>query len=189
MNSALPIVRQQHLVKLEPFCRCLAEALGKSGLREEECLSAFRDAVSAECVSCGMQVSGQELFALSQPPSAEGSTVKIGRLRKGDCARQGCDSYYYRLTFQPFGKIDWCKLLDQLLPVASQPSISEPLPFLPRLGKDFSLRQLFPRQVFYAVGLLLMVLLLRQLYAGGRIPLVREPEQFQVDVGPEEPAD
>jgi hypothetical protein len=36
----------------------------------------------------GTRISGKELFALSQPPTAERATAKIGRLRLGDCARK-----------------------------------------------------------------------------------------------------
>ncbi len=39
-------------------------------------------------------------------------------------------------------------------------------------------------RVWIALALLLLLLVVRQVYVGGRIPLVREPERFRVDVDP-----
>src|SRR5512144_1325961 len=103
--------RKEYLLVLEPFCRALHQALLDSGADHQLAANAMRISVSAECVGCQIQVSGEELFALSQPPSAEHATAKIGRLRLGQCARQGCDACYYRLEFRAHPPFVWHAVL------------------------------------------------------------------------------
>jgi hypothetical protein len=45
-----------------------------------------------------------------------------------------------------------------------------------------------PAHVWITLAALVVVLVMRQWYVGGRIPLLREPEHFKVDVAPEEQA-
>ncbi len=184
--EASVIVRQEHLQKVAPFCRALAEALRQAGMGLEQSGTVFAGSVSGECVTCGITVSGQELFALSQPPSAELAGVKIGRLRRGYCAREGCDSCYYTLSLQPHPKVGWPKILSGLGLCASESPARE----LRQGGGGGSWR---PRISFRILRPFLLVLLgtvllwgLRQWYMGGRIPLVREPEKFRVDPAPVE---
>ncbi len=178
------IVRQEHLQKLEPLCRGLGEALCQGGLDQPRTAEAFRVAVSAECVTCGIRVSGQELFALSRPPSPELSGIKTGRLRRGYCAREGCDSFYYRLSFQPYCQIDWAKILSG---VASSPSEKCALQSSRGARKAIAWPRIHlqvPRAAWLVVGGIVALWLLHQWYIGGRIPLVREPEKFHVDPAP-----
>jgi hypothetical protein len=185
MSEPSVVIHKEHLLRLRPFCHGLYELLERSGLPPENIRQTFFGSVSAECVGCGIHVSGEELFAISQPPSAETATIKIGRLRKGDCARQGCDSYYYTVSFQPQPPLDWSKLIAE----AESGELTAPGKLRDELAHSTSkiragLRA--PRQVFIALAVILVVLLFRQLYYGGRIPLIREPEHFRVDPGPEE---
>jgi hypothetical protein len=186
------IVRQQELPKLQPLCRALAEALRRGGLGPEKALAVWRADVAAECTRCGIPVSGDELFALSQPPAAEHASAKIGRLRLGDCARSGCDSYHYQLTFSIHGQVDWAALLSQAEALlqeqehpagngaAQHPMGSRLARFLWNSGRS--------RRLWIALAAVLFLLLLRQWHLGGRIPLLREPEHFRVDTGPQEEA-
>lgn len=148
--------------------------------------AAFETSLSAECVSCGIPVSGAELYALSQPPSAEHANAKIGRLRMGDCARLKCDSYYYRMTFQPFPGVDWESLVSKFEKGETQTKPGE------EGGTDKNSLAKYlktirvPAHIWITLAALLVVLAMRQWYVGGRIPLLREPEHFKVDVGTEE---
>jgi len=187
MTETGPMSHQEHLLKLEPLCRCLNETLTDAGWPPERVRDAFQTSVSAECVSCGIPISGAELFALSQPPSADHAHVKIGRLRMGDCAREKCDSYYYRLTFQTFPGADWASLISQF-------ENGEPLPTKATRKRDgqrnWATKYLstlrVPSHIWITLAALLLVLVVRQWYLGGRIPLLREPEHFKVDVGTEQ---
>ena len=179
MTSEHVLTRQEHLLKLNPFCRALDKALALTGLPQEKLPEAWRAAVAAQCVQCGIEVSGKELFALSKPPSAELASAKIGRLRLGDCARKGCSSYYYRLTFHPYLEINWPEILAQAETIQDEPADQPP-------GKlAYGRRGLWHMPATRRLGgvflLVLLLLIVRQWYIGGRIPLLREPEKFQAD--------
>jgi cytochrome P450 len=186
MTQTSPLIHQQHLLKLEPLCRSIAEALMDAGWTQERVHDAFLTSVSAECISCGISVSGEELYALAQPPSADHAHVKIGRLRMGDCARERCDSYYYRITFKAFPGADWARLVSQFEkgePQRKQAGVAGNQ--RKRLMKYVrNLRA--PAHVWITVAALVLVLVVRQWYVGGRIPLLREPEHFKVDTAAEE---
>ena len=186
------IIRQAEIRKLAPLCRALVETLKRRGLRPESALAAWRAEVAAICPRCGISVSGAELFALAHPPAAETSSAKIGRLRLGDCARSGCDSYHYQLTFTMYGDCDWMNILSQAESIlhdqehqagsnATQPWV---ISYLVRLL--WRLRP--PRRSWIALAAVLLLMLARQWYLGGRIPLLREPEHFRVDPAPQEEA-
>jgi hypothetical protein len=178
MTQELSTERQQPLPKLEGFCRALCEALHPTGL---ELPKVFDASITAECVRCGIRISGVELFALSQPPSEELSSAKIGRLRLGDCARQGCNGYEYRLTFRSLPTLDWPKLISQA--DAIQQEQSPEYAVATKATKRLHWRGT-ARRVGVALGVVLLLLVLRQLYLGGRIPLLREPEHFRVTIDP-----
>lgn len=188
MSQETAIVRQEELRKLQAFCRALAEALRRGGLGPENVVAAWRAGVAAECPRCGISVSGDELFALSQPPAAEHGSAKIGRLRLGDCARSGCDSYHYQFTFKVHGQLDWSALVLQAEAIQQEqdhPAGSD----APQRLVGSSLASLLwasrrARRLWVALAAVLLLLLIRQWYLGGRIPLIREPEHFRVDPAP-----
>jgi hypothetical protein len=186
MTQAEPMIHQQHLLKLEPLCRFLDAELIDGGWPPERVRDAFVTSVSAECVSCGISVSGEELYALSQAPSADHAHVKIGRLRIGDCAREKCDSYYYRMTFQNFPGLDWAALVSQFDKGAPQRKQAGGAGREKnRLMKYFGTLRV-PVHAWITLAALVLVLVVRQWYVGGRIPILREPEHFKVDTAAEE---
>lgn len=192
MSRDTAIVRQEEIRKLQPFCRALAEALSRRGLGPENALAAWRAGVAAECARCGSSVSGDELFALSQPPAAEQASARIGRLRLGDCARSGCDSYHYQLTFKMQGQVDWAGLLLQVETIQQEQEHPAGSDAAQRLVGSSLARLLWTsgraRRLWLALAAVLLLMLIRQWYLGGRIPLIREPEHFRVDPAPREEA-
>ena len=188
MDADWATSKQQHLLHLEDFCRGLGRALSRTGLTPAQVQAVWQSSVRAECVLCGIRVSGEELFALAQPPSALYGTVKLGRLRLGDCARHGCDSFYYRLIFQNYPRLNWPRLLAEA--EAFQPEQPSPrqrrrfafrLPALPDFGEYSG----FARRGLVVLAAILFLLVARQWYRGGSLPLVRQPENFHVDPGPD----
>ena len=179
-------IHQEYLYKLASFCTALDDALRQGGLNPDESLAVWRAAVSAECTGCAIQVSGEELYALSQPPCPERATAKIGRMRLGDCARQGCEACYYRLTFQNQPGIDWQKVLSEIERIRQeQPKFvsgrtSNGHPWRVQMLSGLALR------LGLALILIAMLLVVRQWRQGGRIPFIREPEHFRVDPAPQE---
>jgi len=178
------LVRQEYLYHIADFCRKLAEALGSRSLSCEQIEEIFRISISAECVSCSIQVSGQELFAISQSPSAERANAKTGRLRLGDCARQGCAGCYYRFSFDPCENFDWQTILVEVDAVGSahaeEPAHNRAISWALILQSKYFVRAVF------GIAILAVFLLGRQWYQGGQIPLLRQAEHFHVDSVTEE---
>jgi hypothetical protein len=173
---------QEHLQKLEPLCRSLAEAIRRSGLGAEDALAAFRQCLGADCVQCHTHISGEQLFALSQPASPD-TNPRLNRLHHGYCAAAGCNSYYYRLGFQPHPKLDWRKLLkesdviqDEFAPAPIAGSHSD---WAPKLRTYLTDRAVAIR-VGFGLASVFLLLIVRQWYYGGTIPIIRQAEHFHV---------
>lgn len=176
------VTRQVHLQKLEAFCRELDKTLSRAGLLPDKSIQAWGGSVAARCTQCDIQVSGEELFALSKSPSAELASAKIGRLRLGDCARKGCSSYYYHLTFRPYPDLNWPEILAQTETIKDEPAEQWPRE-LACISRGLSIFWLGPatRRLGGAFLLVLLLLIVRQWYIGGRIPFLHEPQKFQAD--------
>jgi hypothetical protein len=172
--------REEHLQKLESFCKSLDGLFARAGLTPEQSEEVWRVGVAAQCVQCGIHVYGEELHALSQPPSEKYATAKLGRLRLGDCARQGCNSYYYRLTFYPYGDLDWRALLASLDGKAEETGKKTAEESMFQHGWKLLVRSPAAQRVALGLVLVMLLLVVRQWRIGGRIPLLREPQKFQV---------
>lgn len=176
---------QERLQQLSQFCHALRRGIERSGLGVEKTLAIFRSNVLGECDRCGISVTGEELFALTEAPSAERSGPKIGRLRLGYCARRGCESYFCRLTFSACPQVDWAKLVATAKIPQARKGDEAATVLRIRSWLGCLARLEGTRRLGLAITVLLLVLLVRQLYFGGRVPLLREPEHFRVDLAPE----
>ena len=173
--------REVNLLKLEPFCRSLLEALRRHGVESDKALELLRVAATGECVRCGQKISGEELFALSQSPTPEFASAKLGRLRLGDCARSGCNSYFYRLTFQPRPPLDWAALVAEAETIGQEAPTAD-LSWLRAVEVWMQLATV--KRAITAIVILVLFIALRQWYFGGSIPIVHQPEKFQIQVDP-----
>jgi len=183
MKSEAVTTRKEYLYQLPRFCLALEETLRASGLTPDQTFEVFHSAVSAECLGCGILVSGEELFALAFSPSPERSTAKIGRLRLGDCARQGCQACYYRLAFLA-QELDWPALLGKVdARLRPQPEAQSTQRFW-KMGWALPSAALWLR-VGVALVVIAVLVLVRQWHQGGRIPWIREPQNFRVDPAPQ----
>src|SRR5262245_37437736 len=108
------LFREESLARLERVVVALNEASRFYGLGQEKACAALRVALAAECPSCHMRVTGNELLALAQPPDAKANSSRIKRLRVGCCANPDCDSPAYHLIFQTHPDLDWDKLFSQV---------------------------------------------------------------------------
>jgi hypothetical protein len=179
MSEATVTTRKQHLPQLVPFCRAILESLQRAALSKEKAAQVVGTALSGECAQCGIHVSGAELFSLSQAADPS-DNPKVQRLRLGDCARRGCDSYYYRLSFQPHPELDWPKLISQAENLDAPVPEAAPTPMATKDAVRLAAQLYATRRVAVGLALVVVVLLVRQWYLGGRIPLLREPEHFRV---------
>ena len=173
--------RQEHVQNLSRFSQRLAGALGKCAPGPDQLRPALRAALSGECLQCGIRITGEELIELSQPAKTAESNPKIARLRQGYCARNHCDSYYYRLMFAVHPDIDWPRLLAQIESTGGEGGGAAPGDTTPKIATQNPARARRFSRVAIGVAILAMLWILRQWYRGGTIPWVREPENFQVD--------
>jgi hypothetical protein len=185
MNTPIGLTRQQHLQQLEFFldslkCQVAKESGGQDGLL------LLRQCLSGECVQCGLTVTGDDLLAILDPSST--SNPKQNRLRQGYCARRGCPSYYYRLYFGASPGLDWNRILTEteVLPVTASPITSD----ADAEGAITSGSGFYLGKARFAVMVVLLVVtgmvLAFQWHRGGTIPLLRVPEQFEVDTLPDQ---
>src|SRR5688572_16421702 len=99
---------QMTIRELADFITHLDEAIARQP-EPDKFRTAVVEALSAECVQCSISVPGSDLQKLPRP---EFSDPKLDRLRSGYCARNGCDSNFYRVIRAPHPQIDWPKLLN-----------------------------------------------------------------------------
>lgn len=173
MGTETQVVRTEQLPHLAAFCRALAEALRRAGVEQDGVFVVFHESVAAECLQCGAHVPGEELFVLSQPEADSDMNTDLRRLRLGYCAKAGCNSLQYRLSFGTRENLNWHSCLTQ----ADR--------FLRRgkaIGRTSRIEA--ARRLLILLVVVALLFLLRQLYYGGRIPLIREPEEFRVDPFP-----
>ncbi len=183
MNTTVACTRQEHLANLPAFIAGLARYLDGQGATQGAnaggCL--LSTAVQAHCVQCGIGVTGAELMALLGESKGDARSSKVERLGKGYCARNGCTSYYYRVEFADVPSVNWSETIAraEMLPVLAQTEATATRPLTSYLA-DF----LVPKHALSLTGLvatLVVFWLARQYYVGGTIPLLREPERFEVD--------
>lgn len=186
LKSDTFLVREEPIRRLERVVFALVETAKRSGEGTDSRLGAMRTALSGGCVECGQQVSGEELLALADLSVGKEAGARVLRLRHGRCARDGCQSDRYRLTLLTHRDLSWEKLLAQGDAV-KEAQVEETADAgnreaEPAARHRVSRATIVRASILVAIGLLL--LLIRQCYLGGRIPLIREPEQFRVDPAP-----
>ena len=93
------------------------------------------------------------------------------------CPNTNCKSFHCQLTFQSDERVDWKACLARTDRTLQDLEDS-------RAGRGKRWRSELVRPAIIAVAAILILLLFRQLYFGGRIPLIREPEKWRVDPNP-----
>ena len=179
-------VREETLEALANFSADLAEACRRcdpTGTKVTETVSA---ALSAECPRCGIRVSGAELLAISASADDPSAHAKIKRMRLGYCARDGCESLVYQLHFGRVPDLDWEVIQEQMAAAENHRLALVAAEAAAKRAAQRKFNWRFIARVAIALGVLLLLLMIRQWYLGGRIPILREPEKFRVAPAPEE---
>ena len=107
MPKSISVIRQEYLPQLAAFIRTVARTVPAHSNGSGAAGSKWREAIEGECVQCGIQVSGAELVAAAGADPGDPCPPKVKRLSQGYCARNGCDSRYYRLSFGEVSGLDW----------------------------------------------------------------------------------
>ena len=152
--------------------------LARHILARVENKSDFASAFEAECLGCGIRITGAELLEIARGPGAETADSKLDRLRKGYCARRTCESRFYEIRCIVQPGVDWQAILAMKDGYVSAP---ETLAADDTASVSASLRKKLILSGGAAVAVILLLAIAFQSWAGGRNPFLREPEKFGVD--------
>jgi len=177
-TQELFLVRDESIERLERVVFALSEACREYGATQEKIRGALSAALNAECVGCGLCVTGDELLALAQLPSALETSSRIKWLRLGCCARNGCDSRTYALKFYNHPELNWTELFSKMETARAEANASAEAET--ESQPEFAAPQRRLLQIALAIAIGVLLFLIHQKYRGGRIPFVREPEHFRV---------
>src|SRR6266581_2345472 len=129
MSQPVSDTVQVHVERIGGLYTRLAAALSEAGFSGSQLNEICSRHIRGECVQCGIRITGDEMahVALAEIET-EMADSRLGRLRQGYCARNGCDSYYYRIHFDDYPDLHWMKIREQAgsLVVAGQsPAMKE----------------------------------------------------------------
>ena len=136
----------------------------------------FNDRCEAECVQCGIRITGEELRKLSVlDPEDASEDAKMDRLRLRYCARRTCGSRFYRVQIEPDSDAHWTAIREHF--GAATPRVRETKKriWLPALS--------MARVSGLTVTVLCMIVLffvVRHLIWGYRIPIVQKKNDYRV---------
>jgi hypothetical protein len=161
----------------------LVAGLAATGASAADLNELFARDVTGTCVKCGMQISGTELATAALAASPEVLTEpKLARLRQGYCGRNGCDSNYYTVRLAAHPKLDWERLLTGPVEAAPEPE-SEPKPAteeeLAAASEALAARRRRWVRVAIGIGALLVLLAIRHVINGGRIPIFQPKPEYR----------
>jgi hypothetical protein len=166
---------QMSIQAMAEFSRTLAQTVAT--LPDADKLRAAMDqALTAECVQCGIVLSGSELLKIADESTDD---AKVQRLRIGYCARNGCASLFYRVNCAPHPDLNWPALLQPAHELSVEEKAAAELAAKKQAAAKKRSKALFRTSVAFVI--LLIVFAIRQIYIGGSIPFIREPEKFRVD--------
>lgn len=184
MSDTEPVSTQVRVDALPAAYQIVLGSLQGTGLKPAELTEIVTHHVLAECLQCGIQVTGADLgqLALTTPAEGEAEDSRIARLRHGYCARRDCEAYYYRLVFRDHPKIDWARITPALMNLRPPPPEPEPAA-KPRPTVAALLADKRNLRVLVGLGLLLVLLVVRYFMAGGTLPFIHPPPHYTVDPG------
>lgn len=162
------------------MCLAIARALGEAGYGAGHIQRLFREAVLVECVGCGIRLTADELTALlvRGEEQAEELPPRLKRLKLGYCARNGCDSRFYRITVASGRGIPWSRILNRALDLCGMPNPTPEEEEKP----DPAARQVRLRKLAALASIALVLLLIILYQSRSRLPgLQPEVSPFQVD--------
>ena len=174
-------VSQMTIKEMADFSRNLAQTISRQP-EPDKLRAAIDQALSGECVQCGIRLSGSELLKFQEESSDDG---RVERLRDGYCARNGCESRFYKVTCAPHPQVNWPGLLNPTYELTAEEKAASVANVRGRRFTNLRKKALVRTGILAVV--LLIVFVIRQFYIGGSIPFVRQPEEFKVDREPLQP--
>lgn len=114
-----PIERRISVRHLEKLGTVLVQQLGAAGIGGTALANRIEKSVVAECLRCGITVTGIRFLAtaMARDTGQETSTEKQRRLHLGYCARKTCESDFYVVRFLPVPDLDWSAVWQKTEPL------------------------------------------------------------------------
>lgn len=168
-------VSQMTIKEMADFSRGLALTISRQP-QPDKLRAAIDQALNAECVQCKIRLSGSELLKFAEETSDD---ERVERLRVGYCARNGCESLFYKVICAPHPEVNWPALLNPTYELTAEEKAAAQLATKQGLLKKFGKKTAVRVAIGFTV--LAIVFLIRQIYLGGTIPFIRQPEDFRVD--------
>ncbi len=180
MPSPLPSPKQLRMEALRDFHRSLTLALAETSPQAGPPSELAAAGLSLRCEQCGIQISGPEWAAVvaADNPDTLGDP-RLARLHQGYCPRKNCNSHYYRVTFAETPGVDWHRALTRAERAPTPPPPSPQADATP--AQNHYHRRHLPLRLALGLALVLILLLIRRLWTGGPIPLLRPARKFTVD--------
>jgi hypothetical protein len=189
IGDSNPVVRVCSLLDFRPISRSFVTALQKHRTAGQDLPSLLQSCLQIKCVECGIAVSTEEFLALAGygPPldSSSSGNSKVGRLRLGYCARQGCPSRFYQVTLQPHPEFAWEAILAQAAESGSSKTDAEPAIAAADSIAEPTRRRMQTMKVLAGLVIVLVLWGARRWTQGERIPFIREPAKFKFESGSE----
>ena len=165
--------------ELVRFQASLVRALTETGISGGQLNQIFSTRLRAECAECGIQITGDEMVnAAVTEDTTELSHPKLKRLRLGYCAREGCESYDYRIHFEDHPGVDWATVTEKAhqLELATKAAASEE-------GKRQARQKRNQRTKRVVAGLFIVIALLLVSFVTrhGRLPFTKKPHKYEID--------
>ena len=166
------VSRQVRVEAVWGMLRNLARSLFARGLSAEKIRAVYGGSIHVACESCASELREADLVAMLDAASdTQLANPKLNRLHKGYCFKPGCDSYFYRLRFEPVEGIDWATALPEAEALPAKLAAEE------KRQEPFTWESFVRSPKFRAsAGLVVLVGLLvyRNWYFNGTLPFVSQ---------------
>ena len=179
MSQPVSDTLQVHVERIGGLYTRLAAALSEAGFSGSQLNEICSRHIRGECVQCGIRITGDEMahVALAEIKT-EMAHSRLDRLRQGYCARNGCDSFYYRVHLGDYVNLDWAKIrekADSLRGAAQADAAKAP-------GAETSaVRKRILMRVGAGVVVVAILLIWRHWIYYGYVPLLQRPHKYTID--------
>jgi len=177
MNQSASDVIQVHVERIGSLYSGLTAALSEAGFSGSQLNDIFSKHIRGECVQCGIRITGDNMAHLALAgDTTEMPDSRLCRLRQGYCARNGCDSCYYRILFDGYPGLDWTKIREQAgsLAVAGQSTAQQ------ETGAT-TIRNWLLVRLAAGLAVVLILLLFWHIRYYGYVPLLQKPHKYTID--------
>lgn len=172
--------KQVHTVHLVKVSRVIRQSL-REHHPEIPPDAVLESTIRGQCAECGHPLRGKDLVTLARGEPIPDAFSNLGRLQAGYCGSNQCRSYYYAISFFAYPDVDWNKVVPSLDDIMNGVVIGS-TDSRPRWMPVITWRPTPKTWVIAGgIGVALCILAgLRQIYVGGRIPVLHEPRHFRV---------